>query len=73
MSSNEMREITEQGASARRWTWIGMLLAIVFIGLLVAFVFVPNRQPGGDNVGEDDAGVVHPDPIGGDEDVTPAP
>lgn len=56
--------------AARRWTWIGIGFAIGAVVILLAFAFLSREQTSGDPLGEDDAGVVHPDPIGVDDDVT---
>lgn len=54
---------------ARRFPTMAVVAVAVVILALVVFVFVNRGQREPDAAGTDDAGVVHPQPVGVDDDV----
>ena len=63
-----MSDYAEESRRAGRWTWVGLGLAALAVILMLAFAFGSGTQTTGDGVGTDDAGVVHPQPVGVDDD-----
>lgn len=64
-----MTNYTAAFRRARRRTWIGIGLATLAVIFILAIAFSAGTRDTGDSQGTNDAGVVHPQPVGVDDDV----
>ncbi len=55
--------------SVTTWPWMGWLAIVFAVIVLIGFVLVSGKAFQADTVGENDSGVVHPQPLGVDDDV----
>ncbi len=67
--NEQASETTEAPSRLSSFSWFGWGLMIFAVAVLVGFVAVSGNVFQADTVGEDDAGVVHPQPLGVDDDI----